>query len=53
MAFPRDLSQYVPAFYKQKGVEVLAGEKVVASEARGNKRALKTAADAKSSLMAW
>ena len=42
--FPRDLSQYVSAFYKQKGVEVLAGERVVASEARGNQRALKTAA---------
>ncbi len=42
--FPRDLSQYVSAFYKQKGVEVLAGERIVASEARGNQRALKTAA---------
>ena len=28
--FPRDLSQYVSSFYKQKGVEVLAGEKIVA-----------------------
>ena len=42
--FPRDLSQYVSTFYKQKGVEILAGEKVVASEARGNQRALRTAA---------
>ena len=36
--FPRDLSQYVSGFYKQKGVEVLAGEKIVALEARGNQR---------------
>jgi 3-phenylpropionate/trans-cinnamate dioxygenase ferredoxin reductase component len=42
--FPLDLSQYVSAFYKQKGVEVLAGEEVVASEARGSQRSLKTAA---------
>ena len=42
--FPRDLSHYVSAFYEQKGVEVWAGEKVVASEARGKQRVLKTAA---------
>jgi 3-phenylpropionate/trans-cinnamate dioxygenase ferredoxin reductase component len=41
--FPRDLSQYVSGFYKQKGVEVLAGEKIVALEARGNQRVLTTA----------
>ena len=41
--FPRDLAQYVSGVYKQKGVELAAGEKVVASEARGNQRALKTA----------
>ncbi len=41
--FPRDLAQYVSGIYKQKGVELAAGEKVVASEARGNQRALKTA----------
>ena len=41
--FPRDLAQYVSGIYKQKGVELATGEKVVASEARGNQRALKTA----------
>lgn len=41
--FPRDLAQYVSGVYKQKGVELAAGEKVVDSEARGNQRALKTA----------
>lgn len=41
--FPRDLSQYVSGFYKQKGVEVLAGEKIVALEARGDQRVLTTA----------
>jgi len=39
--FPRDLARYVSGTYKQKGVELLPGEKVVASEARGNQRALK------------
>ena len=43
--FPRDLSQYVSSFYKQKGVELLAGEKIVASEARGNQRVLNTATE--------
>ena len=41
--FPRDLAQYVSGIYKQKGVELATGEKVVASKARGNQRALKTA----------
>ncbi|PZR72998.1 MAG: pyridine nucleotide-disulfide oxidoreductase [Chthoniobacterales bacterium] len=41
--FPRDLAQYVSGIYKEKGVELLGGEKVVASEAQGNQRALKTA----------
>ena len=40
--FPRDLARYVSGIYKEKGVELVAGEKVVASEARGNQRALKT-----------
>ena len=39
--FPRDLARYVSGIYKQKGVELMPGEKVVASEARGNQRALK------------
>ena len=41
--FPRDLARYVSSIYKEKGVELVPGEKVVASEARGNQRALKTA----------
>ena len=41
--FPRDLARYVSGIYMQKGVELLPGEKVVASEARGDQRALKTA----------
>jgi NADPH-dependent 2,4-dienoyl-CoA reductase/sulfur reductase-like enzyme len=41
--FPCDLAQYVSGIYKQKGVELAAGEKVVGSEARRNQRALKTA----------
>ncbi len=41
--FPRDLAQYVTGIYREKGVELLGGEKVVASEAQGNQRALKTA----------
>ena len=41
--FPRDLARYVSGIYKEKGVELVPGEKVVASEARGNQRALKTA----------
>jgi 3-phenylpropionate/trans-cinnamate dioxygenase ferredoxin reductase subunit len=41
--FPRDLARHVSGIYKDKGVELMPGEKVVASEARGNQRALKTA----------
>lgn len=41
--FPKELSESVSRLYKQKGVELLAGERIVASEARGNQRALKTA----------
>ena len=40
--FPRDLAQYVSGIYQKKGVELLPAEKVVASETRGNQRALKT-----------
>ena len=38
--FPRDLSQYVSSFYKQKGVELLAGEKIGALEESGHQYAL-------------
>jgi NADPH-dependent 2,4-dienoyl-CoA reductase/sulfur reductase-like enzyme len=41
--FPRDLAQYVSAIYKAKGVELLGGEKIVASETQGNRHALRTA----------
>ena len=40
--FPRDLARYVSSIYKAKGVELMPRERVVASEARGNQRALKT-----------
>jgi 3-phenylpropionate/trans-cinnamate dioxygenase ferredoxin reductase subunit len=40
--FPRSLAQFVSNFYKQKGVEVLAGEKIIGLETRGNQRVLKT-----------
>ncbi len=40
--FPRDLAQYVSGVYRKKGVELLGGEKVVASEPRDHRRALKT-----------
>src|SRR5207253_10694634 len=39
--FPSDLARYVSGIYKQKGVELVPGEKVVASEVRGDQRALK------------
>ncbi len=41
--FPCDLAKYVSGIYKAKGVELLGGEKVVASEAQGDQRTLKTA----------
>ena len=40
--FPRPLAQFVSDFYKQKGVEVLAGEEIVGLDVRGNQRVLKT-----------
>jgi 3-phenylpropionate/trans-cinnamate dioxygenase ferredoxin reductase subunit len=40
--FPSPLAQFVSNFYKQKGVEILAGEEVVGLETRGNQRVLKT-----------
>ena len=42
--FPRELARYVSGIYKAKGVELVPEEKVVASEARGNQRAIKTRA---------
>jgi 3-phenylpropionate/trans-cinnamate dioxygenase ferredoxin reductase subunit len=40
--FPGPLAQFVSNFYKQKGVEILAGEEIVGLETRGNQRVLKT-----------
>jgi 3-phenylpropionate/trans-cinnamate dioxygenase ferredoxin reductase component len=41
--FPRELSEYVSSVYRQKGVELVPGEKVVRSEARGDQRVLTAA----------
>jgi NADPH-dependent 2,4-dienoyl-CoA reductase/sulfur reductase-like enzyme len=40
--FPRDLSLFLNDFYRQKGVEVLAGEAVAGLESRGERLTLKT-----------
>ncbi|MGH9328662.1 MAG: NAD(P)/FAD-dependent oxidoreductase [Terriglobia bacterium] len=40
--FPRDLSQFLNGYYKQKGVEVVAGETVRGLEARGKNFVLGT-----------
>jgi len=40
--FPRDLSQFVTDYYRQKGVEILAGESVVGLEERHAQHFLKT-----------
>jgi 3-phenylpropionate/trans-cinnamate dioxygenase ferredoxin reductase subunit len=40
--FPAPLAQFVSSFYRQKGVEVLAGEEVVGMETSGNQRVLRT-----------
>jgi 3-phenylpropionate/trans-cinnamate dioxygenase ferredoxin reductase component len=41
--FPRDLSEFVSSVYRQKGIELVPGEKVVASVARENQHVLTTA----------
>ena len=41
--FPRELSEYVSSVYRQKAVELVPGEKVIMSAARGNQRVLTTA----------
>ena len=40
--FPRPLAQFVSNYYKQKGVEMMAGEKIIGLEKRANQRVLKT-----------
>jgi NADPH-dependent 2,4-dienoyl-CoA reductase/sulfur reductase-like enzyme len=39
--FPRDLAQFVTDFYKEKGVAILAGERVSGLERRGEKLVVK------------
>lgn len=43
--FPRPLAQYVSDYYREKGVEVVAGQQVVGVETRGQRRVLKTSAN--------
>ena len=45
LLFPRALAEFVSNFYRNKGVELLAGEKIIGLEARGNERVLKTSTD--------
>ena len=40
--FPRDLSDFVVEYYRQKGVEILSGETVVGLESRGEQSILRT-----------
>ena len=40
--FPRPLARFVSNFYTKKGVEVLAGEKIIGLETQGNQRVFKT-----------
>jgi len=41
--FPRPLAQFVSNYYRQKGVELLAGEKITGLETRGSQLVLNTA----------
>jgi 3-phenylpropionate/trans-cinnamate dioxygenase ferredoxin reductase subunit len=41
--FPRDLSQFINQFYKQKRVELFSGEKIIGLEKKGNQYSVKTA----------
>lgn len=41
--FPRELSQFINQFYKQKGVEVFSGEKITGLEKKNNQYSVKTA----------
>jgi NADPH-dependent 2,4-dienoyl-CoA reductase/sulfur reductase-like enzyme len=41
--FPRDLSQFINQFYKQKRVEVFSGEKIIGLEKKDNQYTVKTA----------
>lgn len=43
--FPRPLARFVSNFYKQKGIEVLAGEKIIGLETRGSQQVLKTSSN--------
>jgi len=41
--YPRDLSQFINQFYKQKGVEVFSGQKIIGLDKKGNQYSVKTA----------
>jgi len=41
--FPAGLAQFVSGFYRQKGVELVAGEKIAAVETRGGRHVLRMA----------
>ena len=41
--FPRDLSQFINQFYKQKRVELFSGETIISLEKNGNQYSVKTA----------
>jgi 3-phenylpropionate/trans-cinnamate dioxygenase ferredoxin reductase subunit len=45
--FPRELAQFVSNFYKQKGVEVLAGEKITGLKTLANQCVLNTSTNRK------
>lgn len=40
--FPRELAQHVSSYYRQKGIKLLAGEKITGSKTSGNQSALST-----------
>ncbi|HHY84512.1 MAG TPA: NAD(P)/FAD-dependent oxidoreductase [Verrucomicrobia bacterium] len=42
---PRDLARFVTDYYREKGVEVLAGERVSGLESRGDQLAVKTSSN--------
>lgn len=43
--FPPPLAQFVSNFYKHKGIEVLAGKKIIGLDTRDNQRVLKTSSN--------
>lgn len=45
--FPRELAQYVSSYYRQKGIEVLAGEKITGLKTLASQCALNTSSNRK------